>query len=98
MTASSLLQRPLHFHVSTLTPLLMLTLSLFPGGWLNAQQHNGNVSVEFPGQVRILRTVSPAGVALEKERRPVAMVSADFDQDGVADLAIGYGLNKGGAI
>jgi CSLREA domain-containing protein len=30
--------------------------------------------------------------------RSLSMVSADFDEDGVADLAIGYALGKGGSI
>ena len=29
---------------------------------------------------------------------PLAMVSGDFDEDGVADLVIGYGLDDGGSI
>jgi CSLREA domain-containing protein len=33
-----------------------------------------------------------------QQARPTAMVSADFDVDGVKDLAVGYGLNKGGVI
>ena len=46
----------------------------------------------------MLRTESRAGAMLERERQPLSMVSADFDGDGFADLAIGYGLNEGGAI
>jgi len=33
-----------------------------------------------------------------EQPRPLAMVSGDFDEDGVADLVIGYGLEKGGSI
>jgi CSLREA domain-containing protein len=33
-----------------------------------------------------------------EQPRPLAMVSGDFDEDGVKDLAIGYGLAKGGSI
>src|SRR5271157_4995031 len=33
-----------------------------------------------------------------EQPRPLAMVSGDFDEDGVADLVIGYGLEKSGAI
>ena len=41
-----------------------------------------------------------AGAAAFKQQqaRPAAMVSADFDSDGVKDLAVGYGLNKGDEI
>lgn len=33
-----------------------------------------------------------------EQPRPLAMVSGDFDEDGVNDLAIGYALSKGGTI
>ncbi len=33
-----------------------------------------------------------------EQPRPLAMASGDFDEDGIADLVIGYGLKKGGAI
>ncbi|MBT9332636.1 beta strand repeat-containing protein [Paracidobacterium acidisoli] len=41
----------------------------------------------------------PLHVQLAGEQpRPLAMVSGDFDEDGVQDLAVGYGLTKGGSI
>jgi hypothetical protein len=41
----------------------------------------------------------PAGKAAESlSPRPLAMASADWDEDGVEDLAIGYGLDQRGAI
>jgi hypothetical protein len=41
----------------------------------------------------------PLHVQLSGEQpRPLAMVSGDFDEDGVQDLAVGYGLAKGGSI
>ena len=33
-----------------------------------------------------------------EQPRPLAMVSGDFDEDGVADLVIGYGMEKGGSF
>ena len=33
-----------------------------------------------------------------EQPRPLAMVSGDFDEDGVPDLVIGYGMEKGGSI
>jgi trimeric autotransporter adhesin len=33
-----------------------------------------------------------------EQPHPLAMVSGDFDEDGIADLAIGYGLSKGGSV
>lgn len=33
-----------------------------------------------------------------QQARPTALASADFDSDGIKDLAVGYGLNKGGEI
>lgn len=33
-----------------------------------------------------------------EQRRPLSMVAGDFDEDGVGDLVIGYGLQKGGSI
>jgi len=33
-----------------------------------------------------------------EQPRPLTMVSGDFDEDGVPDLAIGYGLETGGSI
>ena len=33
-----------------------------------------------------------------EQRRPLSMVSGDFDEDGVNDLVIGYGLQKGGTL
>ena len=34
----------------------------------------------------------------DEQPRPLAMVWGDFDEDGVDDLVIGYGLEKGGSI
>src|SRR5277367_291971 len=33
-----------------------------------------------------------------QQSRPLSMVTGDFDEDGVGDLVIGYGLPKGGSI
>lgn len=33
-----------------------------------------------------------------EQPHPRAMVSGDFDEDGIADLAVGYGLTKGGSV
>ncbi len=45
---------------------------------------------------------SPVGTGAtafnSQQPRPTSMASADFDVDGVKDLAVGYGLNKGGQI
>jgi hypothetical protein len=52
-----------------------------------------------PGQPLPLQVSGEiAGAFHAQQPRPLAMASADFDEDGVADLAIGYGLTKGGAI
>ncbi len=56
------------------------------------------------GQRRIVSPVQPPQSHILNLRfsgeqpRPLAMVSGDFDEDGVADLVIGYGLEKGGSI
>src|ERR1700722_648101 len=33
-----------------------------------------------------------------EQRHPVSMVAGDFDEDGINDLVIGYGLQKGGSL
>ena len=47
-------------------------------------------------------TIEPVGAGAAEfnaqQARPAAMTAADFDVDGVRDLAVGYGLNKGGEI
>jgi CSLREA domain-containing protein len=57
-------------------------------------------AVQFrPSQALALEPSGKAAAAFQAQQpRPLAMASADFDEDGVADLAIGYGVNQGGAI
>lgn len=89
---------PMRFRPLSMARLLTIAVPLFASGALSAQVQGEKISVGGPGQARMLQIGSPASIALESERRPVSMVSADFDEDGVADLAIGYGLKEGGAI
>ncbi|MGA9673560.1 MAG: Ig-like domain repeat protein [Terracidiphilus sp.] len=56
-------------------------------------------TAQIQSSAALLRSTSGQSTAGPAEQpRSLSMVSADFDGDGVADLAIGYGLSKGGAI
>jgi hypothetical protein len=50
------------------------------------------IEANYMGAARLTRALD-AGIA-----QPLSMSSADFDEDGVADLIIGYSLERGGVI
>lgn len=50
-------------------------------------------SVDAPAQTQSLHLHF-----LNQQAQPLSMVTGDFDEDGIGDLVIGYGLPKGGSI
>ena len=98
MTLLTLFQRSTRCRISAVPVFMSLSLYAVTGGSLSAQSASEALPATSGNQARMLRTESRAGAMLERERQPLSMVSADFDGDGFADLAIGYGLNEGGAI
>ena len=98
MTLLTLFQRSTYRRNSAVPVFLSLALFVATSGELRGQSASESLAATSGNQAQVLRVGSQAGATLERERRPLSMVSADFDGDGVADLAIGYGLNKGGAI
>ena len=64
--------------------------------------NQGNAGINLgDGRQLMINYSGPAGSknALTKGRaRPLGLASADYDEDGVADLVIGYGGEKGGII
>ena len=90
MYTSQVSHRSLFVHVSRL--LLCVLAGVTPG--MNAalgQQRS--LAPQPQSQSR------PLNLRITGEQpHPLAMVSGDFDEDGIADLAIGYGLSKGGSV
>ncbi len=56
------------------------------------------VAALFSGGAGLAQQEARVKAPPEQTLRSLAMVTADFDEDGVADLAIGYATSKGGAI
>ncbi len=89
MCASQLLQRYLLARVAFML-LLPASVAVAPNAVLAQQRQltplqpdqSYRLNLKFSGE----------------QPHPLAMVSGDFDEDGVADLVIGYGLEKGGSI
>lgn len=78
--------------VRVCTVLLFVLASITPG--MNAALgQQGSLAPQQQLQSRSLN-LRIAG----EQPHPLAMVSGDFDEDGIADLAIGYGLTKGGSV
>jgi hypothetical protein len=78
-----------HFHI--------LRILMFAFAWLILNQYfalgQRMMSRDQPEQSRSLHLRYS-----NKQSRPLSMVTGDFDEDGVGDLVIGYGLQKGGSI
>jgi hypothetical protein len=74
-----------------------LAVTCFGGAGLFAQRHAGKPALPAAQIIPLGESGEAAGIP-ETQLRSLAMVSADFDQDGVTDLAIGYALAQGGAI
>ena len=85
--------------ISILSFLLALALTFCADRQAFAQRLASRTTPFQQGQPLPLQFSGETAVAFHAQLpRPLAMASADFDEDGVADLAIGYGLTKGGAI
>jgi CSLREA domain-containing protein len=98
MTVARTNDRTVFFSVSTFPIFAALMLAFVAGDSLFAQRQAGLATGFQHGQpLSLLTSGLRAGVSAE-QLRPLAMATADFDGDGVGDLAIGYGLDKGGAI
>ena len=99
MSVLPLIRPRLLSRVSHIFLVTAVVLAFNAQGSLSAQRIASRGAQFQPGQPL---PFSPAGKAATefqaRQPRPLSMVSTDFDQDGVADLVIGYGLNKGGAI
>ena len=90
MRASRLFSYPMFSRVS-LTLLFILTCIQLAQ---NAALGQRRISSSEPSQQSHSLHIQFSG----EQPRPLAMVSGDFDEDGVDDLVIGYGLQKGGSI
>ena len=74
-------------------------LVVFPEQGSAHAQRRAARTVQFQaGQALLLGPTGKGAAILAQQSRGRAMVLAGFDEDRVADLAIGYGLSKGGAI
>jgi FG-GAP-like repeat len=71
--------------------LLVILMWIFQGGHKSLAQQ---VKVPEPPQLNHKLNLQFQG----EQPRPLAMVSGDFDEDGVQDLVIGYGVDNGGSI
>ncbi len=56
------------------------------------------VAALFPRGAGLAQQEARVKAPQEQTLRSLSMVAADFDEDGVADLAVGYASGKGGAI
>lgn len=95
MTSARVFSPRVGIRVST---LLLLAAPLCAGGLLaqrpapRTEQFKQAQPLAFEASGKVASTFE-AG-----QPQPLAMASADFDEDGVADLVVGYGLDKGGVI
>jgi CSLREA domain-containing protein len=90
MRASRLFSYPMFSRVS-ITLLFTLTCMQLAQ---NAALGQRRISSSEPSQQSHSLHIQFSG----EQPRPLAMVSGDFDEDGVDDLVIGYGSQKGGSI
>ena len=90
MRASRLFSYPMFSRVS-LTLLFILTCIQLAQ---NAALGQRRISSSEPSQQSRSLHIQFSG----EQPRPLAMVSGDFDEDGVKDLVIGYASQKGGSI
>lgn len=101
MTSARVFCRRIDFPVSTVASLL--TLVLAAGAVLCAQRPalGSTPGAEQFGPIQPL-AFEPAGktaaVFQAQQPRPLSMSSVDFDEDGIPDLIVGYGLKQGGAV
>lgn len=90
MRASHLLRHPLLTRTSCALLTVLACLVLAPDAALAQQRVNLQAA---PPETHSLHLQIPG-----EQPRPLAMVSGDFDEDGVQDLVIGYSLAEGGSI
>lgn len=97
MTAARITSSTCVYRISPLMILFTLVAALFAGTPLRAQQSGPAAQFQMSRPLSMIMSVHPAAVHVQ-QLQPLAMASADFDEDGVADLVLGYSNGKGGAI
>src|SRR5271163_1847291 len=90
MSASRQIFRPVF---ATVSCALFFVLASAMRGQNTALAQRGAFSPQQPQPSHKLNLRFPG-----EQARPLTMVSGDFDEDGVNDLAVGYGLEEGGSI